>query len=116
MYTVSQFDAASNGFFTAVIDGPFHNEAIIGEGYFIIINPDSKYVSFSKTRHDICFGDIVSNIIPEYTNEQYARDYGSRIIRVPVMTLENHHMPPRYDRDESLTILEYLRRNCRMAL
>lgn len=94
----SQFDAATGGTFTAEIDGPSFSQRIIGDGFFIIVNPNSKHVSFSKSRHDICFGDIVSAIIPEYTNQQFADDYGDRMLA------------------GGQTVREYMRENCRMEI
>lgn len=72
---ITGFDAKTGANFTAEIVGPPYDRRIIGEGYFIIIEPNSKYVSFSKSKHDICYGHIVSDIIHEYTNEQYVKDY-----------------------------------------
>lgn len=74
----SQYDAKTKSSFTVQIDGPSYAQVIKGQGYFIIPNPQSKFVSFSKANKDTCLGDIVSDIIPEYTNEQYANDYGDR--------------------------------------
>ena len=75
---MSQFDAKTRQYFTSEVVGPSYAQRIEGDGYFIIVNPNSEYASFSKKRHDICFGDIVSDIIHNYTNQQYANDYGSR--------------------------------------
>lgn len=107
----AQFDSATNSFFTAEISGPSYSQRIEGAGYFVIINPDSKHVSFSKHRHDICFGDIVSKVIPNYTNADYIRDYGSKIISVPSNTETDPYKMPRYDGLESMTVAEYLNRN-----
>lgn len=92
----TQFDARTGKLFTAEVMPAGLNDYIVGEGYYIIVNPDSKHASFSKTRHDICFGDIVSDIIPEYTNQQYADDYGNRLTK------------------SGKTIREYMQDNCRM--
>lgn len=110
----SQFDARTGQFFTAEIEGPSYAQRIVGAGYFILINPDSKHVSFSKTCHDICMGDIVSDIIPNYTNEQYMNDYGSRLISVPCNTETDPDKMPKYDGTKMMTIKEYMRDNCRM--
>ena len=92
----TQFDAKTGGSFTVEISGPSYSQKIEGVGYFVIVNPNSKHVSFSKSRHDICFGDIVSDIIPDYTNQQYANDYGSRITGM------------------GKTVKEYIQQECRM--
>jgi len=88
--------------------------------YFIIVNPDSEFVSFSETNHDICFGDQVPEIIPNYTNKQYADAYGDRVITYPCMT--DISREPEFERIRinaetktiSKTIREYMRENCRM--
>lgn len=92
----NQFDAHNNKRMDITIEGPSFAQLITGNGYFIIVNPDSKHVSFSKSRHDICFGDITENIIPDYTNQQYATEYGDRLTGMGV------------------TVKEYMQRNCRM--
>ena len=84
--------------FVAEITGPSYDQKIVGPGYFIIMNPGSKHVSFSKGNHDVCFGDTVSDIIPEYTNEQYIEDYGHRVIST------------------GQTLREYAKSNLRMAV
>lgn len=94
----SQFDSKTGNFFTAEITGPSYEQKIIGNGYFVIVEPHSKHVSFSKHRHDICFGDIVSDIIPNYTNQQYANDYGDKLTGT------------------GLTVREYMQKNCRMDI
>jgi hypothetical protein len=96
--TTSQFDAKTGSMFTTEITDFSHSNRIIGEGYFVIINPDSKHVSFSKAKHDICLGDIVSDIIPNYTNQQYANDYGDRLTGM------------------GLTVREFMQKNCRMNI
>lgn len=53
---------------------------ILFMNYFIIVNPASNFVSFSTTNHNVCFGDTVPAVIKEYTNLQYANDYGERLI------------------------------------
>lgn len=78
--------------------------------YYIIVNPNSKYVSFSKSKHDICFGDKVSGIIKEYTNAQYIAEFGSRIIEVPFNTAPINEAP-KYDGVKKMTIAEYLDKN-----
>lgn len=99
----SQFDAKTNQFFTTQIthngspDKPY-GFRIVGAGYYVIINPDSKYVSFSKSNRDICFGDIVSDIIHEYTNQQYCNDYGNKLTGT------------------GKTVREYMQQNCRMEV
>lgn len=93
----TQFDAKTGELFTVEIEGPSYAQRIVSDGYFIIVNPHSKFVFFSKKRYDICFGDIVSDIIPEYTNQQYANDYGDK------MTGYNN-----------MTVREYMQKNCRM--
>lgn len=93
----SQFDAHNNQPITVEIVGPSYEQKIIGEGYFIIINPDSKHVSFSKSHHDICFGDVTKEIIPDYTNQQFATEYGDRLTGY-----------------EGMTVKEYMQQNCRM--
>ncbi len=92
----TQFDACTGNLFTTEVVATGLNSRIIGDGYYIIVNPDSKYVSFSKTRHDICFGDIVSDIIHEYTNQQYANDYGDKLTGL------------------GKTVREYMQNNCGM--
>lgn len=87
-YKTTQFDAKTGTQFTATITGPSYEQKIVGEGYFIIPNPDSKYVSHSKHRKDTCLGDIVSDIIPNYTNEQYCKDYGDRLTGMGVTVRE----------------------------
>ena len=94
---ITQFDAKTGEQFTTEIEGPSYAQKIVGEGYFILINPDSKHVSFCKQRRDICFGDIVSDIIPNYTNQQYCDDYGDK------MTGYNN-----------MTVRQYMQVNCRM--
>lgn len=76
----TQFDALTGRSFTTELTDDF--KIITGNGYFIIPNPNSKHVSFSKGRKDSCLGDIVSDIIPNYTNEDYAKDYGDRMTGV----------------------------------
>lgn len=95
---VSQFDAKTGQFFTTEVTNYAHSNKILGEGYYIIVNPNSKYVSFSKENKDVCFGDIVSDIIPEYTNQQYANDYGDKLTGV------------------GITVREYMQVNCRMDI
>lgn len=99
----SQFDTVTNSIFTTEIEynGTIGNEyggRITGKGYFVIVNPDSEYVSFSKNKHNICFGDIVSDIIPDYTNQQYANDYGDRLL------------------GNKQTVREYMQQNCGMDI
>jgi hypothetical protein len=94
----TQFDAKTGGAFTVEVEGPSFDERIVGPGYFIIVNPQSTYACFSKSRQDICFGDIVSDMIPNYTNAQYAKDYGSRILHT------------------GQTIREYMAQNCYMKV
>lgn len=94
----TQFDAKTQSTFTAKVTDFSHSNRIIGQGYFIIVNPDSKFVSFSKSHTNICFGDIVSNIIPNYTNQQYADDYGDKLTGM------------------GLTVREYMQKNCRMDI
>lgn len=77
----TQFDAKTGGQFTTEITGPSFQQVISGPGYFIIPT-DKGTVSFSKGRHDACVGDIVSDIIPNYTIEQYAADYGDRVLGI----------------------------------
>lgn len=87
----SQFDAHNKESITVEIAGPFYNQVIKGEGYFIIPNPQSKHVSFCKGRKDTCLGDVTKNIIPDYTNQQYADEYGSRLTGIGV-TVKEHMM------------------------
>lgn len=94
----TQFDARTCLLFTTEIIGPSYAQVISGEGYFIIINPNSRLVSFSKVRHDICFGDIVSDIIPGYTNQQYANDYGTKPTGM------------------GKSVREYMQQNCKMNI
>ncbi len=100
---ITQFDAKTKGFFTTEIDhhglvGQEDGWHILGEGYYVIVNPDSKYVSFCKAKKDICFGDIVSDIIPNYTNQQYVDDYGDKLTGV------------------GKTVREHMKENCRMDI
>lgn len=121
---ISTFDAKTNASFIYEVTGPSYKQRIIGPGYFIIINPDSKYVSFSKCRHDICFGDVVSDLIHEYTNTQYANDYGKKIISYEVPA--DLERVASYDRPRRSagngcyyvvkTVLEYMQENCRMDI
>ncbi len=74
---VSQFDSHNNKFIEVEITGPSYNQRIVGEGYFIIVS-GGKHISFSKGRHDVCFGDITTDIIPDYTVQQYADEYGDK--------------------------------------
>lgn len=92
----SQFDAHNQQRINVNITGPTFAQKIEGKGYFIIVNPDSNFVSFSKSRHDICLGDVTADIIHEYTNQQYANEYGSRLTGM------------------GLTVREYMQKNCRM--
>ena len=94
----TQFDAKTHNFFTTQITNFSHSNRIVGDGYFVIINPHSEYVSFSKSNQDICLGDIVSDIIPNYTNQQYADDYGDKFTGL------------------GLTVREYMQKNCRMNI
>jgi hypothetical protein len=75
---LTTFDAHNNAQITVDIEGSYFPR-IISEGYYIIPNPSSKHVSFSKHRADSCLGDITANIIPDYTNAQYAAEYGDRL-------------------------------------
>lgn len=84
--------------------------------YYIIVNPNSKHVSFCNEKKDICFGDTVPNIIPNYTNQQYANDYGDRVISVPSNTETDPYKSPRYDGFEQMTIREYMQVNCKMDI
>lgn len=99
----AQYDVITNKFFTTEINhnGIIGNEYgwhITGEGFYVIPNPHSKYVSFSKNHQDTCLGDIVSDIIPNYTNQQYADDYGDRITGL------------------GKNVREFLQQNCRMDI
>jgi hypothetical protein len=94
----TQFDAKAGAQFTTEITDFNHSNRILGDGYFVIVNPNSKHVSFSKSYHDICFGDIVSDIIPNYTNQDYANDYGNKLTGV------------------GKTVKEYMQQNCRMNI
>lgn len=96
---ISQFDAHNKQTITVEVDGSEYDQRIVGEGYFIIINPASKHVSFSKHRQDICMGDVTKEIIKEYTHDQYAAEYGDR--------------PTGY---HGMTVREYMVRNCRITL
>lgn len=93
---VTQFDAHNNKSITVEIEGPDYNQVIKGEGYFIIVEPGSPQVSFSKARKNICFGDVTQDIIPDYTNQQYADEYGDRLT------------------GSGMTVREYMQQNCRM--
>lgn len=95
---VTQFDAHNKRSITVEIVGPSYAQRIEGDGYFIIVNPNSKHVSFSKAKHDVCLGDVTENIIPNYTNQQYADDYGSRLTGI------------------GLTVKEFMQKNCRMNI
>ena len=94
----TQYDAKTEQFFTTEITDFSHSNRILGDGYYVIVNPDSKFVSFSKHHLDVCFGDIVSDIIPDYTNQQYANDYGDKMTGI------------------GKTVREYMRENCRMQI
>lgn len=95
---VNQFDAHNKESITVEVVGPSYQQRIDGQGYFIIANPDSKFVCFSKVRHDLCFGDVTKDVIPEYTNQQYADEYGHRLTGM------------------GSTMKEYLQRQCRMNI
>ena len=82
--------------------------------YFIIVNPDSKFVSFTNSKHDICFGHTSNDVIKEYTNQQYADDFGHEIINVPYNTEKDLYKMPRYDGIKKMTVKEYMQQNCRM--
>lgn len=97
MMKCTQFDAHNNRPITIEIVGPSFAQRIEGKGYFIIVNPNSTYVSFSKSRHDICLGDVTENIIPNYTNQDYANEYGSRTTGY-----------------KGMTVKQYMQQNCRM--
>ena len=45
----TQFDSHNQKQITVNITGPSYEQKIDGDGVFIIINPDSKFVSFSKS-------------------------------------------------------------------
>lgn len=92
------FDAHNKEQITTELTGPSYDQKIIGEGYFILINPDSKYVSFSKSKHDICLGDVTKNIIPDYTNQQFADEYGDRLTGM------------------GKTVKQFMQQNCRMNI
>lgn len=93
------FDAHNNQPITVDIVGPSFAQKIVGEGYFIIINPDSRYATFSKSKYNVCMGDVTKNIIPNYTNQQYADEYGDRLTGYLGMTVK-----------------EYMQKNCRMKI
>jgi len=82
--------------------------------YFIIVNPDSKFVSFGNSKHDICFGHTSNDVIKEYTNQQYANDFGHEIINVPFNTETDLYKMPRYNGIKKMTVKEYMQQNCRM--
>jgi len=89
------FDAHNQQQITVELTCHGYKPVIMGSGYFIIPNPGSKYVSFSKAAHDSCIGDITAEVIPDYTNQQYADEYGDRVTGM------------------NLTVREYMRRLCR---
>lgn len=92
----TQYDSYNKKFITVEITGPTYAQKIKGDGYFIIINPDSDFVSFSKSKKDTCLGDITLNVIPNYTNQQFADDYGDRRTGM------------------GITVRQYMQRNCKM--
>jgi hypothetical protein len=94
----TQYDFHNKKFITVNITGPTFAQKIIGDGYFLIINPDSKHISFSKIKHDVCLGDITADIIPDYTNQQFADEYGDRLTGM------------------GLTVRQYMQQNCRMNI
>lgn len=96
--TVTQFDAHNGEQITTTLTGPDYAPVIDGPGYFIIPNAYGAKagVSFSKGRHDACLGDITLNVIPDYTNDQYAAEYGHRYM------------------DNGMTVLEYMQQNLRL--
>lgn len=99
----TQFDAKTRKMFTTEVEHNGTPQApygyhITGDGYYVIVNPNSKYVSFSKMNRDVCFGDIVSDIIKEYTNQQYADDYGNKVTGI------------------GKTVRQYMIENCRMDI
>ena len=95
---ITLFDTHNKKQITVNVIGPSYDQTIVGDGYFIIINPDSKHVSFSKSRKDVCLGDVTADIIPDYTNQQYADEYGDRYTGM------------------GLTVKEFMTKNCRMDL
>jgi hypothetical protein len=85
----TQYDALTKSSFTVKIVGPSFAQKIEGEGWFII--PGSgNLVSFSKAKKDCCLGDIASDIIPDYSNEDYIRDYGARQLGGDSGTVEEY--------------------------
>lgn len=92
------YDAHNGKSITVDVREGTEGQVIYGDGWFIIINPNSKYVSFSKQKHDVCFGDVTLNIIKEYTNQQFADEYGSRLTGL------------------GMTVKEFMQRNCRMDI
>lgn len=96
---ITSFDAHNGQSITVDIDGPDYSQRIDGDGWFIIIEPNSKFVSFSKHRHDVCFGDVTKAIIPDYTNQQFANEYGDRLTGY-----------------NGMTVKEYMVKNCRMDI
>ena len=84
---LTTFDAHNNAQITVDIEGDYFPR-ITGEGYYIIPQPGSKHVSFSKHRTDSCLGDITANIIPDYTNAQYAAEYGDRFTVIGCTVIE----------------------------
>lgn len=95
---VNAYDAHNKESITVDIEGPSYAQRIKGDGFFILVNPGSKYASFSKHKQGVCFGDITKNIIPDYTNQQFADEYGDRLTGL------------------GLTVKEYMQNNCRMDI
>jgi len=94
----TQFDAHNKKHLTVELVGPSYELKIKGEGVFIIINPHGKFVSFSKSCHDACLGDVTEKVIHEYTNQQYADEYGDRMTGL------------------GMTVRQYMQINCRMDI
>ena len=94
---ITTWDAHNGEFITTTLTGPSAS-VIDGPGYFIIPNGYGAKagVSFSKGKQGDCLGDMTLNIIPDYTNEQYTADYGSRRM------------------GNGLTVREYMQQNLRL--
>jgi hypothetical protein len=99
MKTITKLDCHNKGQITVEITGPSYNQRIAGAGYFIIINPQSEHVSFSKSNHDTCVDNLTADIIPGYTNQQFADEYGNEFVA-----------------ELGITVKEYMSRNLRMIV
>jgi hypothetical protein len=86
--------------------------------FYIIISHDSQtkckhpkniYLSFSKVKHDICFGHTVENVIPDYTLDQYLKQYGKQQITIFVNSETDLYKMPKYDKEVQISLLDWFK-------